>query len=134
MLHEQEKVTEIVRICNGVTQVRFQHGTERRLTFGLTEPFNIADRFGGLSLHNDRQPMLPAELIRNCANLLVVAFGVAVVFSPGHLIYRIENHVCVDVFLVHMNADDDLVVREVFLCKCLCDLQCQLRCDLTGLE
>ena len=63
MLHEQEKVTEIVRVGNGIAQVRFQHGAERRLTFGLTEPFNIADRFGGLSLHNDRQPMLPAELI-----------------------------------------------------------------------
>ena len=86
-------MSEIVRVGNGVAQVRFQHGTERRLTFGLTEPFNIADRFGGLALHDDGQPMLPAELIRNCANLLVVAFGVAVVFSPGHLIYRIENHV-----------------------------------------
>ena len=33
MLHEQEKVTEIVRVGNGIAQVRFQHGTERRLTF-----------------------------------------------------------------------------------------------------
>ena len=63
MLHEQEKVTEIVGICNCVTQVRFQHGTERRLTFGLPQPFNIADRFGWLALHNDGQSMLPAELI-----------------------------------------------------------------------
>ena len=63
MLHEQEEVAKIVRVGNRIAQVRFQHGTERRLTFGLTEPFNIADRFGGLSLHNDRQPMLPAELI-----------------------------------------------------------------------
>ena len=52
MLHEQEKVTEIVGIRNCVTLVRFQHGTERRLTFGLTEPFNIADRFCTLSLKN----------------------------------------------------------------------------------
>ena len=52
MLHEQEKVTEIVRVCNGIAQVRFQHGTERRLTFGLTEPFNVADRFCTLSLKN----------------------------------------------------------------------------------
>ena len=62
MLHEQEEVAKIVRVGNRIAQVRFQHGAERRLTFGLTEPFNIADRFGGLSLHNDRQPMLPAEL------------------------------------------------------------------------
>ena len=78
--------------------------------------------------------MLPAELIRNCANLLVVAFGVAVVFSPGHLIYRIENHVRMNVLFIHMNANDDLVVREVFLCKCLCNVQCQFWRDLTGLE
>ena len=134
MLHEQEEVAEIVRVGNRIAQVRFQHGTERWLPFGLAEPFDVADRFGGLALHNDRQSMLPAELIRNCANLLVVAFGVAVVFSPGHLIYRIENHVCVDVFLVHMNADDDLIVCKMVLCKCLRDLQCQIRRDLTGLE
>ena len=54
MLHEQEKVTEIVRVCNGVTQVRFQHGSERWLTFGLTEPFNITDCFCTLSLKNYR--------------------------------------------------------------------------------
>ena len=76
MLHEHEEVAEIVGIRNCVTQVRFQHGTERRLTFGLTEPFNIADSFGGLALHNDGQPMLPAELIRNCANLLVSLMGI----------------------------------------------------------
>ena len=52
MLHEQEEVAEIVRVGNGIAQVRFQHGTERRLTFGLTEPFNVADRFCTLSLKN----------------------------------------------------------------------------------
>ena len=52
MLHEQEKVTEIIRVGNRIAQVRFQHGTERRLTFGLTEPFNVADRFCTLSLKN----------------------------------------------------------------------------------
>ena len=62
MLHEQEEVAEIVRVGNRIAQVRFQHGAERWLPFRLAEPFNIADRFGGLSLHNDRQPMLPAEL------------------------------------------------------------------------
>ena len=134
MLHEQEEVAEIVRVGNGFAQVRFQHGAERWLPFGLAEPFNIADRFGGLSLHNDRQPMLPAELIRNCANLLVVAFGVAVVFSPRHQIHRIENHVRMDMFFVHMNANDDLIIRKVFLCKCLCNFQCQFWRDLTGLE
>ena len=52
MLHEQEKVAEIVRVGNRVAQVRFQHGAERRLTFGLAEPFNVADRFCTLSLKN----------------------------------------------------------------------------------
>ena len=52
MLHEQEKVTEIVRGGNGIAQIRFQHGAERRLTFGLTEPFNITDCFCTLSLKN----------------------------------------------------------------------------------
>ena len=52
MLHEQEEVAEIVRVCNRVAQIRFQHGAERRLTFGLAEPFNVADRFYTLSLKN----------------------------------------------------------------------------------
>ena len=63
MLQEQEEVAEIVRVGNGIAQVRFQHGAERWLPFGLAKPFDVTDRFGGLSLHNDRQPMLPAELI-----------------------------------------------------------------------
>ena len=50
MLHEQEKVTEIVRVGNRIAQVRFQHGTERWLPFGLTEPFDVADGFCVLSL------------------------------------------------------------------------------------
>ena len=33
MLHEQEEVAEIVRVGNRIAQIRFQHGTERRLTF-----------------------------------------------------------------------------------------------------
>ena len=52
MLHEQEKVTEIVGVLDGIVQVRFQHGAERWLPFGLAEPFNIADRFCTLSLKN----------------------------------------------------------------------------------
>ena len=52
MLHEQEKVTEIVRVGNGIAQVRFQHGAERRLPLGLPQPFNVADRFCTLSLKN----------------------------------------------------------------------------------
>ena len=45
-------MTEIVGVRNGIQQVGFQHGAERRLTFGLTEPFNIADRFCTRSLKN----------------------------------------------------------------------------------
>ena len=53
MLHEQEEVAEIVRVGNGIAQVRFQHGTERRLTFGLTEPFNMLIGMGGGSLSKE---------------------------------------------------------------------------------
>ena len=52
MLHEEKKVAEIVRVGNRIAQIRFQHGAERWLTFGLTEPFNIADRFCTLALKN----------------------------------------------------------------------------------
>ena len=52
MLHEEKKVAEIVRVGNRIAQLRFQHGAERWLTFGLTEPFNIADRFCTLALKN----------------------------------------------------------------------------------
>jgi len=118
MLHEQEKVTEIVRVGNGIAQVRFQHGTERRLTFGLTEPFNIADRFGGLSLHNDRQPMLPAELIRNCANLLVVALLRTVILFAGICIHRIKYNMRMDMMPVYMGPNHNLKAVQVFLREC----------------
>ena len=50
MLHEQEEVAEIVRVGNRIAQVRFQHGAERWLPFGLAEPFDVADGFCVLSL------------------------------------------------------------------------------------
>ena len=37
MFHEQEKVTEIVGILDGIVQVRFEHRAERWLPFGLAE-------------------------------------------------------------------------------------------------
>ena len=47
VLHEQEKVSEIIGILNSRPQIRLQHGTECGLPFGLPQPFHIADRFGG---------------------------------------------------------------------------------------
>ena len=40
----------------------------------------------------------------------------------------------VNVVPVHMGADDDLIASEMLLCKCLCDLQSQLRRDFPRLE
>lgn len=37
-------------------------------------------------------------------------------------------------FLVHMDANHRLIVCQMFLCKLFGNLQCHLRCDLSGLE
>ena len=63
MLHEQEKVTEIVGILDGITQIRFQHGTERRLALFLTQPLRIADGFLFTVFQNDAQTMRFAQPI-----------------------------------------------------------------------
>ena len=63
MLHKQEKVTEIVGILNSVTQIRFQHGTERRLALFLTQPLRIADGFLFIIFQNDAQTMRFAQPI-----------------------------------------------------------------------
>ena len=39
-----------------------------------------------------------------------------------------------DVSFIHMDADDRLIAGKVLLRELLCDLQGQLRCDLTGPE
>ena len=61
VLHDQEKVAEIIGILNSRPQIRLQHGTKCRLPFGLPQPFHIADGFGRLSRHDNGQAMLPAE-------------------------------------------------------------------------
>ena len=63
MLHKKEKVTEIVGILNGVTQIRFQHGTECRLALFLTQPLRIADSFLFIAFQNDAQTMRFAQLV-----------------------------------------------------------------------
>ena len=49
VLHEQEKVSEVIGILNGRPQIRFQHGAECGLALGLSQPLYIADGFGGRS-------------------------------------------------------------------------------------
>ena len=61
MLHEQEEVTKIVGIFNGVAQVCLQHGTECRLTLLLTQPLRIADSFLFIAFQNDAQTMRFAQ-------------------------------------------------------------------------
>ena len=63
VLHEQEEVTEIVRVRNRIAQVRFQHGAECRLAFLLTQPLRIADSFLFIAFQNDAQTMRFAQPI-----------------------------------------------------------------------
>ena len=63
MLHDQEKVTKIVGILDGITQIRFQHGTEGRLAPFLTQPLRIADGFLFTVFQNDAQTMRFAQPI-----------------------------------------------------------------------
>ena len=63
MLHKKEKVTEIVGILDGIAQIRFQHGTERRLALFLTQPLRIADSFLFIAFQNDAQTMRFAQPI-----------------------------------------------------------------------
>ena len=63
MLHEQEEVTEVVGVPDGIPQICLQHGTEGGLPPGLAQPLNVADRPGRRALHDDGQSMLPAESV-----------------------------------------------------------------------
>ena len=63
MLHEQEEVTEIVGILDGIVQVRFEHRAERRLALFLTQPLRIADGFLFTVFQNDAQTMRFAQPI-----------------------------------------------------------------------
>lgn len=63
MLHEQEKMSEIVCVLGGRPQIRFQHGAKGRLSFGLPKPLDITDCFRRLSCHDNGQSMLPAQPI-----------------------------------------------------------------------
>ena len=87
VFHEHKEVAQVVGVLDGRPQVRLQHGAEGGLASGLTEPFNVADRFAGAALHDDGQPMFPAQPVRGGPDLLVIALGVAVVLLSG---------VCVD--------------------------------------
>src|SRR5699024_10019849 len=49
VLHEQEEVSQVIGVLNGLPEIRLQHGAEGGLTPGLTQPLHIAHGFGGLS-------------------------------------------------------------------------------------
>ena len=134
MFHEHKEVTKVVGVLNGRPQIRLQHGAEGGLALGLAEPFDVADRLGGLTLHDDGQPMLPAQSVRGGPDLLVVALGVAVVLLPGVGVHRVENQVGVDMLLVHMDPDHGFIARQMLLRELLGNLQRQFRGNLSRLE
>ena len=63
MLDEHEEMAQVVGVLNGGAQVLLQHRAEGGLPPGLAQPFDVADGLGGLALHDDRQPMLPAQSV-----------------------------------------------------------------------
>ena len=79
MLHKKEKVTEIVGILNGVTQIRFQHGTERRLALFLTHIIgNIMLLVPGVAFVNALRDMIGGDMmsgiLRVCESILLAVF------------------------------------------------------------
>ena len=78
--------------------------------------------------------MFPAEPVRDAADLLVVASGIAVILLSGELIDRVENDMRVNMLSVRVNTDHSLIPRQMLPCKFLCDFQCQLRGNFTGTE
>ena len=63
MLHKHKEVSEVVGVLDGITQIRFQHGTECRLALFLTQPLRIADSFLFIAFQNDAQTMRFAQPI-----------------------------------------------------------------------
>ena len=134
VFHEHKEVAQVVGVLNGGPQIRLQHGAESGLSPGLAEPLNVADRLIGAALHDDRQPMLPAQPVRGGPDLPVVALGVAVILLSGVGVDGIEHHMGVNMLLVHMDTDHRLIPRQMLLGKFCGDLQGLLRRDLPRLE
>ena len=134
VLHQQVEMPQVVGAVNGSAQIRLQHGAEGGLALGLAQPLNVADRLGGLALHDHGQPVLPAQPVRYRPDLAVVALGVAVVLLARVSVDRVKNEMGVDVLLVHMDGDYRLVSGQMLLGKLLGNLQRQFRGDLAGLE
>ena len=134
VLHEHEEVAQVVGVLDGRPQVRLQHGPEGGLALAPPQPFDVTDGLGGSSLHDDRQPMFPAETVRGGTELLVVGLGVAVVFPAGICVDGIKDQVGVDMLFVYMNRNHRFKARQVFPGKFRGDLQGQLRRNLAGLK
>lgn len=100
----------------------------------MADPLGVAHRLGCLTRHDDRQPVLPAQPVRNGPDLAVIFLGRDVVLFPGLRVHRIEHQVGVDVPFVDMGANHHLIVGQILRRKFLCDFQRQLRSDFAGLE
>ena len=61
VLHEQEEVSQVISVLNGLPEIRLQHGAEGGLTLGLTQPLHIAHGYGCLSGEDHGQAVLPAQ-------------------------------------------------------------------------
>ncbi len=90
VLHEHEGVTQVIGVLDSDPKVRFQHGAEGGLAFGLPQPFDVADGLRGLAFHNYGQSMLPAQPVRDRPNLAVVFPIGNVIFFPGLRVHGIE--------------------------------------------
>ena len=134
MLYQHKEVTQVVGVLDSCPQVILQHGAEGGLAPGLAQPFDIADRLGGLALHDDGQPMLPAQPVRDTPDLAVILLCRDMIFFPGLGVHRVEHQMGMDVAFIHMGPDDHLVISQVLGGKFFCDLQRKLWGDFPRLE
>ena len=61
VLHEQEKVPQVVGVLDGLPQIRLQHTAEGGLPLGAAEPFHVTYCLGRFPLHDNRETVLPAQ-------------------------------------------------------------------------
>lgn len=53
MLHDEEEVTDVVGVLDGLPQIRLQHGAEGGLALALPQPLDVTDRLFSLTLQDN---------------------------------------------------------------------------------
>ena len=127
VLHEQEEVPQVVGVLDGLPQIRLQQTAEGGTALGLAEPLDVAHRLGRFPPHDNREPMFPAQPVRDGPDLLIVAPGVAVILLAGVCVDGVKEDMGMDVSFVHMDADDRLIAGQVLLRELPGDVQGQFR-------